>query len=127
MKRIRFLIINWLLILAWMGVIYFFSDQPNLKSDLAPMWDTILRKIAHMAEFFILAYLLFNAYRLSGIGLFQALYMASTIAIVYAFFDEWHQGGVVGRHQSYLDVGIDSLGVFTFAGLRYKYRKNYKK
>ena len=126
MANLNKIILSWFLVFLWMGVIYYFSDQPHLKSDLAPLWDTILRKIAHAAEFFILAYLLFNAYRQMNISFYRALYMSLVLAILYAFFDEYHQSLVAGRHHSYLDVSIDSLGASSFAILRYKYRSYYK-
>lgn len=120
------LIYSWVLVFLWMGLIFYFSDQPNLKSDLAPVWDTVFRKAAHMAEFFILAYLLFNVYRQMNVSFYRALYMSAVLAIAYAFFDEYHQGTVEGRQQSYMDVFIDSIGVFLFVVLRYKYRNLYK-
>ena len=35
--------------LALMGLIFFLSAQPDLSSGLGT-WDTVLRKLAHMAE-----------------------------------------------------------------------------
>ena len=126
MINLNKIILNWFLVLLWMGVIYYFSDQPHLKSDLAPLWDMILRKMAHAAEFFILAYLLFNAYRQMSVKFFRALFMSLILTIFYAFFDEYHQSLVAGRNHSYLDVLIDSLGAASFVVLRYKYRNYYK-
>ena len=39
--------------LLLMGVIFFLSAQPDLNSGLGT-WDTILRKLAHMAVFGLL-------------------------------------------------------------------------
>lgn len=82
------------------------------------MWDLVFRKIAHMAEFFVLAYLLYRALRLHGLSHAQCLWIAILASISYAGFDEWHQGWVKGRVSSPIDVGIDSLGVITFGILK---------
>lgn len=103
-----------------MGVIYYFSSQPYLKSELEPFWDLIARKTAHMAEFFILAYLLFQAYRAHNITIKKSLILAVIISFAYAGFDEWHQSQVAGRVASLIDVGIDSVGVLVFALLKFQ-------
>lgn len=122
MKKV---ILNWILVFGWMAVIYYFSNQPNLKSELAPIWDTFFRKIAHISEFFILAYFLFNAFRSTGVKFNQALMMSFIVAVMYAFSDEFHQGQVLGRHSSYKDVAIDSFGALAFVFLRFKLRNKY--
>ena len=58
------ILLNWLAVLIWLAVIYYFSAQSDLKSELEPFWDMFFRKIAHISEFFVLAYLFFRA--LSG-------------------------------------------------------------
>lgn len=112
MKKV---ILNWLVVILWLGVIYYFSSQPDLKSELAPAWDLVFRKIAHMAEFFVLSYLFFRAYRSFNLSIGRSLLLAFIFSIAYAFFDEWHQSLVAGRHASLVDVGIDSVGVLAFA------------
>lgn len=118
MKQWQKIFINWLVVLLWMGVIYYFSNQPDLRSELQPFWDLIFRKIAHMAEYFILVYLLFKAYNETGIKLKPALFFAAFISIAYAISDEWHQGFVEGRTASNIDVIIDSVGIGFFVFLR---------
>lgn len=125
MKKI---ILNWIFVLAWMGVIYYFSAQPNLKSELEPIWDLFFRKIAHMAEFFILAFLLFRAYLSNKMVIGRALFLAVFMSIIYAVFDEYHQTLIDGRTGSPVDVIIDSVGVITFAILQVKQlKKNVRK
>ncbi|OGY45483.1 MAG: hypothetical protein A2744_02230 [Candidatus Buchananbacteria bacterium RIFCSPHIGHO2_01_FULL_44_11] len=106
--------INWLVVILWLGVIYYFSHQPDLKSELEPFWDLIFRKIAHMAEYFVLTFLLFRAlgqYRLSSK---KRLVLALFLAVLSAATDEWHQSFIKGRSASLLDVGVDSIGTLTF-------------
>jgi len=110
--------LNWLAVLIWMGVIYYFSSQPNLKSELEPVLDLIFRKIAHMAEFFILAHLLFKAYQGHGLSAKKALFFAFLFTLAYAFSDEWHQSQIAGRVASIIDVSIDGIGALFFVFLK---------
>ena len=87
-----------------MGAIFFLSAQPDLNSGLGT-WDTILRKLAHMAEFGLLWLLWWRALGYRGKAL------PALIAIAYAVTDELHQTTVDGRHGSPIDVLIDATGV----------------
>jgi VanZ family protein len=86
-----------------MGAIFFLSAQPDLNSGLGG-WDTLLRKLAHMAEFGLLWWLWMRALRGRAVP-------AAVIAIGYAITDEIHQSFVDGRVGSPLDVAIDAAGV----------------
>ena len=88
--------------LLLMAVIFALSAQPDLGTGLGT-WDTILRKIAHMAEFGLLWLLWARALDRRG--------WAAVITIAYAITDELHQTTVEGRHGSPVDVLIDSAGV----------------
>jgi VanZ family protein len=101
--------------LALMGVIFFFSAQPDLGTGLG-VWDTLLRKAAHMAEFGLLWFLWVRA-----LGPGHAP-LAAAITLAYAIGDEYHQTFVEGRHGSPLDVLIDAAGV-ALAALLYTRRR----
>jgi VanZ family protein len=90
--------------LLLMGVIYFFSAQPDLSSGLG-VWDTILRKLAHMLEYAALWFLWWRA-----LG-YRSPWPAAAIAVAYAATDEYHQSFVEGRHGTPVDVLIDSIGI----------------
>jgi VanZ family protein len=90
--------------LVLMGVIFFFSAQPDLSTGLG-VWDTILRKAAHMAEYALLWFLWYRALEL------RSPLPAVAITLAYAASDEFHQTFVEGRHGSPLDVLIDAAGV----------------
>jgi len=90
--------------LALMGVIFFFSAQPDLGTGLG-VWDTILRKAAHMAEYGLLWFLWQRALRTA------APWPAVLLTLAYAAGDEYHQTFVDGRHGSPVDVLIDAAGV----------------
>ena len=101
MARSRLLTV-WLPVFAWAAVIFAFSSIPSLSSGLG-VWDTVLRKCAHVTEYAVLGGLL---YRALGV---EPLALAAGIA--YAATDELHQHFVRGRHASPVDVGIDAVGV----------------
>jgi VanZ family protein len=111
--------LSWLAVLAWAGVIYYFSDQPDLKSSLPNNWDLLFRKIAHAAEFFVLTFLLLRAFSASSILDKKALLVSVFFAFSYAIFDEWHQGYVPGRSPSITDVFVDGLGIAVLVTLQY--------
>jgi VanZ family protein len=90
--------------LLLMGLIFYLSAQPDLDSGLGS-WDTILRKLAHMAEFGLLWLLWWRALGHRGKAI------PALIAIAYAITDELHQTAVEGRVGSPVDVLIDSAGV----------------
>ena len=91
---------RWLPVLVWAGVIFAFSSIPSLNSGLGT-WDYVLRKLAHMTEYAILAYLLLRAT--------SSYAWAFAAAVAYAASDEVHQLFVRGRHGSPIDVGIDAF------------------
>jgi VanZ family protein len=92
----------WAPVVLWAAVIFAFSSVPDLGTGLGT-WDLVLRKIAHAAEFAVLAALLLRALReeLPALGL----------GVAYAASDELHQHFVEGRVGSPVDVLIDSAGV----------------
>ena len=84
--------------LLLMALIFFLSAQPDLNSGLG-VWDTIGRKLVHMAAYGLLWFLWWRAL---GYGSRASPRVAITLA--YAISDEYHQTFVHGRHGSPLDV-----------------------
>jgi VanZ family protein len=91
----------WLPVVAWAAIIFAFSSIPSLGTGLGT-WDLVLRKLAHAAEYAILAALLYRALRRPG--------PAFVLAVAYAVTDEVHQLFVPGRAGRPLDVAIDAAG-----------------
>src|SRR5437763_16514413 len=98
----------WLPPLVLMGMIFVLSAQPNLNSGLG--WiDHVGRKVVHASEYGLLCFLWWRALR--GVAdTRRALAGAFGICVAYAVSDELHQRFVSGRHSSWVDVMIDSLG-----------------
>jgi VanZ family protein len=101
MARSRVLTV-WLPVVAWAALIFALSSVPNLSTELG-LWDTILRKCAHLTEYAILGGLLYRA--------LEREVPALAAGIAYAATDELHQHFVRDRHGSPVDVAIDAIGV----------------
>lgn len=111
-----------------MVVIFYFSSIPNLEltGDLSA-YDLVLRKLAHITEYAILAFLWWFSLPKKD-NQTRAIY-AITISVLYAFSDELHQHFVYSRDGKILDVLIDSIGVTigTFLGYYNDKRKRFSK
>jgi VanZ family protein len=90
--------------LALMGLIFFLSAQPDLKSGLG-LADLIARKVLHAAEFGLLWWLWLRALGWRAPG------WAAAVTLGYAATDEFHQVFVEARVGSPLDWLIDAAGV----------------
>lgn len=107
---VKFLV-RWMAVVFWMGVIFALSATPSLASPFEPVYDFILRKLAHLTVFAVLTVLLFRAVRLHVARPTHAWWLAMLVAAVYACSDEWHQTFVPGREGTVRDIVIDSFGV----------------
>ena len=92
----------WAPVVVWAGVIFALSAIPSLSTGLG-LWDTVLRKAAHLTEYAILGALLLRA-----VG---RVVPAFLLGVAYAVTDEIHQHFVRGRHASPFDVAFDATGV----------------
>jgi len=113
-KTAKIILLYWLPTILWMGLIFYLSSIPDLKTNLGT-WDTILRKGAHAFEFAILLLLAFRAFRESQLKPMSAIGFAFALSSLYAISDEIHQIFVAKRVGSPLDVGIDILGILLMA------------
>jgi VanZ family protein len=87
---------------VWALVIFIFSSIPGLATGTGSA-DFGLRKIAHVAEFAVLAALLYRALRSPG--------PAFALSLAYAASDELHQHFTRGREGKTIDVVIDAAGI----------------
>lgn len=85
---------------------------PGISMQALDAAHDIIRKCAHVFEYFILGVLLFRAFRSNSResrGWHWAFY--SMIAVViYAVSDEFHQAFVSDRNPAIFDVVVDSIG-----------------
>jgi VanZ family protein len=135
-------IIKWVLLIAWMIVIFMFSSQPaevsdeksrlviqifnaiglNLDSVLGELANFVVRKAAHFTEYFILALLIFNVIG-EEFKLKQALLLSIVVVFLYACSDEFHQVFVPGREGKLRDVLIDTSGGAVAMGVVYIWKQ----
>ncbi|HEX2929221.1 MAG TPA: VanZ family protein [Candidatus Binatia bacterium] len=130
-KSFRNRILTWTPVLVWMAVIFLFSSEyfsaenttplitpilSNLFPDLAaPHIENIalmIRKLGHLGEYFILAFLLMRALNVEFVehtANWRILW-SLIVVVSYAASDEMHQAFVPSRTASLGDVIIDTLG-----------------
>ena len=145
MKK-KWLVVSWIAVVMWMSVIFYLSHQPAEASAelsrgvsdvvfraIATVFDVdieagaggvgayehLLRKIAHGVMYFVLAVLLINALRRSGMVGYKAYVTAFLFCVFYAVTDEVHQLYVPGRSGELGDVMIDSAGALVGLGFYY--------
>ena len=107
-------------------LIYYFSSIPDLRSGFPNTFDLVLRKIAHIVEYGLLAVLLLRMFfsndeikkdLKTGKSSQQNMLYREIIAagilvtLLYALSDEFHQVFVPGRSGSLWDAGIDFVGI----------------
>jgi VanZ family protein len=94
-----------------MGLIFALSATPSFASPFEPIYDFILRKLAHVTVYAVLTLLMHGALRQHMVRSTHTWLLALLIAMLYACSDEWHQTFVPGREGTVRDVVIDSVGI----------------
>ena len=104
----------WLLPLAWMGLIFFLSAQPDLPHAPGPWLDALLKKTGHAVAYGVLAWFYLRALRQyfgDDRSTLTVLRIVSFgLAVAYALSDEYHQTFVPGRNGNLFDVTVDGIG-----------------
>ena len=97
--------------------------MPDISGATIAQINILLRKGAHLAEYAILAVLLWRGFRWGRVGVRQSLWpqaaSALALAIAFAATDEWHQSFIASRGPSPVDVLIDSCGAALGLALRW--------
>ena len=96
------LLLAWVPVVLWAGLIFALSSVPDLGTGLGT-WDLVLRKLAHFCEYGVLGLLLARAAGRETVAL--------AAGVAYAVTDELHQSFVPGRNAAFRDVAIDWAGV----------------
>jgi VanZ family protein len=101
----------WLPLIAWMGLIFWFSSRPQPLDLPEPWLETLTAKTGHAIGYAVLALLwrraLASCRATPGKS---ALALAFLLTVLYAISDEYHQTFVPGRNGNLADVLIDALG-----------------
>lgn len=130
--RNKRLVIGWIALLFWVGLIFYMSNQPgdvsskqsglvlklfqvlgiDLNKELGELATFIVRKTAHFTEYFILYLLTINVMKYY-FNIKNAILYSLIFSILYACTDEIHQYFIPGRAMAFKDILIDSSGALT--------------
>jgi len=85
---------------------------PSISPHMLHLVHGVIRKLAHLTEYFVLGLLLFRAFKGDSTESHGWRWALSSIIIValFAASDEFHQTFVATRTPSIIDVGIDTIG-----------------
>lgn len=103
-------------VILWMFLIFTFSSQTDLPVTGTYTEDFISKKLAHIAEYFLLMLLMFRA-----VGE-KSPAKAFFYSLVFAFTDEIHQLFIPTRTGNLRDVGIDAIGLILSSILIIKFK-----
>jgi VanZ family protein len=123
-------VLAWAPAVVWALVIFFMSTEEmaarHTRTWLAPivrfffpsvgeasfeLGHAVVRKLAHVAEYFVFALLLERGWRRgSMLARARTPIAAFAVAALYSLTDEAHQTFVAARTASLRDCGLDSLG-----------------
>jgi VanZ family protein len=125
----RLAIEYWAPLLVWLVTIYLFSTDtfssndtgrivipiltfffPGLSPQQLDLWHEVIRKLAHITEYFILALFVYRSIRCEQGDLAQAKLRTILFVALVASCDEIHQRFTAFRTPSPVDVGYDCLG-----------------
>lgn len=111
MRRLTYVLRYWGPVVIWAGLIAYLSHIPSLATGAPGAWDLVVRKIGHIGEYAVLAYLLWRALRAHRFSPRQALVWSGLLALAFAASDEFHQSFIPGREGAVRDVLIDTVGI----------------
>lgn len=131
-------IVKLLLIVIWLLVIFLFSNQDGSTSTSltngilekylffvdSDIFFMIIRKMAHITEYFILGILVLNF--INELKIDKKIVVSILICFILASFDEFHQLFIPDRTGRLLDVFIDMIGA-SLGILILSLIKNHKK
>jgi VanZ family protein len=83
---------------------------PRFSPEEITLWHGVIRKLAHIAEYFFLACLVYRSVRFEYSDLRGSKLRTIAFVIIAALLDEYHQSLTVSRTASIVDVGYDCLG-----------------
>jgi VanZ family protein len=119
----------WIPIVAWLLVMFLFSTNmmsssetsrfivpalkflfPGLTASGISFWHGVIRKLAHVTEYFVLATFVYRALKFERPSLIDAKLRTIVFVALAALLDEFHQSFVPSRTATIIDVGYDCLG-----------------
>jgi VanZ family protein len=130
--------VAWLVVILWCGFIHWMSSNafsaqntstilepllrflmPSISEAKIQVVHFVVRKMAHLTEYFIAGTLLFRAFRdeSGNERVWRWACYSILIVVLIALSDEFHQSFLASRTASMKDVGIDTLGGIIAQGM----------
>jgi VanZ family protein len=125
----RFVIEYYVPLVLWLLLIFFFSTDTfssgetsriivpllrllagSLSSETLDFWHAVIRKLGHITEYFVLAFLTYRSVKHKNPNTVNANMRTFGCVVFAAAFDELHQRFTVFRTASPIDVGYDCFG-----------------
>jgi VanZ family protein len=104
-------VLAWLPAVAWAGLIFFLSAQPDETLEKLGLQGQLLSIGGHLVVYFVLMVLLVVALRLSSNLPSRQVYILSFLIVaLYGLSDEYHQSFVPGRTATIADWFVDLIG-----------------
>lgn len=107
----RRLVVYWLPLFVWMGVVLAIGSTTALPLTEANLFRWLVRKGIHVGEYAVLGWLFYRSLAQEVRGFRPGLAFAALLLTAGSGgFDEWRQSFIPGRSGRLLDVGIDAVG-----------------
>lgn len=133
-----------LALITWAFIIFIFSNRPNSGEETKTILETslpfisniniisvlnfIIRKLAHLTEYFILTLLAVSLLKEYTTSERKIIIISLVFCFLYACTDEYHQSLIPGRTSAFRDVLIDTSGGLIYILIYYlKNKKSQKK
>lgn len=121
----------WIPVFLWVGFLFLMSTDmfsawatfpliarilhflaPSISARQIELLHAVIRKLAHVTEYFIFGILLYRAVRSGSIEprSWRWAFSSLVLVVLFAVCDEFHQSFVATRTPSIVDVGIDTFG-----------------
>ncbi len=113
-NAVKYFIKIWVPFIVWIIVIYSFSSNPTAKTSEIHWQDFVLKKSAHIVEYFVFSLLLYRGLINSNVRADKAIIYVIFATFFYGLTDEWHQSFTPGREPRLRDVAIDTSGAVLF-------------
>lgn len=94
---------------------------PNSPEEIINLYHGYIRKLAHLAEYAVLAYFAFRAFSRSPKKFFADRWFSISFLLVFiiALLDEFNQSFLASRTSSLTDVLLDVFGGLTVLTILY--------
>ena len=145
------IVIKYVLLIFWMSLIFYFSNQNGdissnasngivirlinflesvmgvtFSEGMISIMSVLIRKIAHFTLYFILGLLWMNVLKDYSINLEKKVIYAVLLCLIYACSDEIHQLFICDRSGKIFDVFIDMFGSLSSIFITYLFYKRKK-